>query len=100
MLNCEIIEEETVEEYIEEPVAPVVETVTETPAAEEVPVTPAAPKSQPRDGEIFADDEIETVAPKPKKPKKKSFINVFWAGVKKVQEETGSLLDDISREEV
>ena len=100
VLNCEIIEEETVEEYIEEPVAPVVETVTETPAAEEVPVTPAAPKSQPRDGEIFADDEIETVAPKPKKPKKKSFINVFWAGVKKVQEETGSLLDDISREEV
>ena len=76
------------------------ETVTEAPAKEVIPETPAVERSQPRDGEIFADDEIETVAPKPKKPKKKSFINVFWAGVKKVQEETGSLLDDISREEV
>lgn len=99
VLDCEIIEEENDNEYYEEPAAPVVEAVVETPVETVVPEAPAAPRSQPRDGEIFADDEIEKVAP-PKKTKKKSFINVFWAGVKKVQEETGSLLDDISREEV
>lgn len=103
VLNCEIIEEETVEEYIEEPVAPVVETVTETPAAEEVPVTPAVPKSQPREGEIFADDEIEKVTPprkEKKKTKKRSIFDVIWKGVEKVKEETGTLLDDISKEEI
>lgn len=99
VLDCEIIEEEREEEEYVEPAEPVAEEYIETPVEEVVPEAPAAPRSQPRDGEIFADDEIEKITPKPK-TKKKSFINVFWAGVKKVQEETGSLLDDISREEV
>lgn len=59
-------------------------------------------ESQPNNGELFRDDEIEKVAP-PKKEKKNLF-NVFWSKAKKVTEEakekTGRLLDEISEEEV
>ncbi|MBR0322406.1 MAG: rod shape-determining protein, partial [Bacteroidales bacterium] len=96
VLNCEIIEEEIEEEEIEEP-APEVKTVTETPV-EVVPEAPVAPRSQPRDGEIFADDEIEKIDPPKKKTVKKSRIKIFWDNIKKVQEETGNLLDGFSKE--
>ncbi|MBO5709398.1 MAG: cell division protein FtsA [Bacteroidales bacterium] len=105
VLNCEIIEEEIEEEEIEEP-APAAKTVAEAPAKEVAPEdteAPVAPRSQPRDGEIFADDEIEKVAPKPKKERKgnkRSIFDVIWRGVEKVKEETGTLLDDLSKEEV
>ena len=96
VLNCEIIEEEIKEEHTEEP-APEVKTVTETPV-EVVPEAPVAPRSQPRDGEIFADDEIEKIDPPKKKTVKKSRIKIFWDNIKKVQEETGNLLDGFSKE--
>ena len=105
VLNCEIIEEEIEEEEAEES-APAAKTVAEAPAKEVAPEeteAPVAPRSQPRDGEIFADDEIEKVAPKPKKERKgnkRSIFDVIWRGVEKVKEETGTLLDDLSKEEV
>ena len=94
VLNCEIIEEEKVEYRCE----PEAKEVVQPAAAEEA--APQTQRSQPREGHIFADDEIETIPRPRKEKKKKSFLDVIWTGVKKVQEETGSLLDDISREEV
>ena len=41
--------------------------------------------------------------PKPKKERKgnkRSIFDVIWRGVEKVKEETGTLLDDLSKEEV
>ncbi|MBE6235938.1 MAG: cell division protein FtsA [Bacteroidales bacterium] len=96
VLNCSITEEneETVEpdKVVEDDKVKKTEdkVVNQEPA-------PEVRKSQPREGEIFADDEIETV-PRPKKTgKKKSFLKVFW---NKVTEDTGSLLDELSKEEV
>ncbi|MBO5862038.1 MAG: rod shape-determining protein, partial [Bacteroidales bacterium] len=100
VLNCEIIEEEVEEEHTEEP-APAAKTVAEAPAKEVAPEeteAPVAPRSQPRDGEIFADDEIEKIDPPKKKTVKKSRIKIFWDNIKKVQEETGNLLDGFSKE--
>ena len=60
------------------------------------------PVSEPAEGELFSDEQIEKVIPE-KKPKKNIF-NVLWTKSKKVTEEakekTGKLLDEISEEEV
>lgn len=95
-LSCAIVEEEKEETMVEEVVQE--EIAHEEVIREEEP----SPTRQPREGEIFTEEEMgEAEQKKDKKKKDKpSIIEVFWKGMKKVKEDTGSLLDDWSKEEV
>ena len=92
--NCEGLVIETADENPEEGN---IWTITEP----EIPQEPE-PESEPAEGELFADEQIEKVIPE--KKQKKSIFNVLWTKAKKVTEEakekTGKLLDEISEEEV